>query len=195
MSLIEVMIAATLAVGVIATSIGGIVFYQKTTLRNDRGGALANLMENQMERIRNRTWYQLSSDTGLFPPGGPGSGIWPGPTDSFTRYKCDALSLDIVKDGIYNAQSYSGLGGNVEVYYTPVTLSHSATTSAGAAVFYDINYYKVEVIITLDDSSRIRAGSATDQWALVTYISELGGKNDADFSAKVLATLRDRVHT
>lgn len=198
MTLVEVMIASGLAVGIIATSIGSILFYQKTTLKNDRGAALANLMENQMERIKNRSWYQLMNATnGIFPPGGPGNATWPPRTGPFVRRKCTSLSVDLLKDGIYNADAYSGLGGKVEVFYTPVTLSHSATNTAGATVYYDINYYKVEVIITLDQASRVRPGpvSSPDQWALVTYMSELTGRNDADFSNQVLGTLRSKVRS
>lgn len=193
MTLMELLIASTLALGISLTSIGSILYYQRTVTRNDRVAALANLLEGQMEKIKNRTWFELVNPTsGLMPPGGPGNSTWPEPTGPFVRYQCAPLSVELVKDGAYSTEDFTGLSGQVDVFYTPVTITHEATTRDGTTVSFNVNYYKIEVVARLDPSSRIRPGTGEDVWGAVTYLSELGGRNDTEFSQRVLEVLRSK---
>lgn len=196
MTLVEVMVASSIALMVIMTAFGSVVYYQKTVFKNDRVSKLSNLLESQMEVINNQTWYSLvNPTTGYFPPGGmTGStrnSTWPARTGPFVRYECKDLALDLVKDAKLNSQ-YTGLGGKVQVFYTPFIFSHSATNKEGLTVYYDVRYYKVELVVTLDNNSRIRNGTGPDVWNCVTYLSELGGRSDAEFSQRILETLRAR---
>ena len=198
-TLVEVMIASTIALLVVVTAMLAVMFYQKTVLKNDRVTKLANLMESQMELVNNQTWYSLVNGTnGYFPPGGMSGTTrittWPARTGPFKRYECKELALDLVKDAKLNA-NYTGLGGTVQVFYTPIVYSHTAQNKAGITVYYDIRYYKVEVVVTLASNSRIRPGTAPDVWSSVTYLSEMAGRNDAEFSQRVLETLRARQRT
>ncbi|MBI1289630.1 hypothetical protein GC173_00105 [bacterium] len=192
-TLIEVMIAVALAVGITLTSIGSVIYYQKTVSKNDRVARLANLIEGQMEKVRNRTWFELVNPTnGLMPPGGSGSSVWPSHDGPFIRYKSDSLSVELIKDGTISSTNYTGLSGKVDIYYTPITWTHEATDRLGTTVRYDVNYYKIEVIVTLDESSRIRPGTGEDVWGAVTYLSELSGRDDPEFSQRVLEVLRQK---
>lgn len=199
MTLVEVIVASTIALLVITTAIGSVVFYQKTVVKNDRAAKLANLMESQMELITNQTWYSLVNTTdGLFPPGG-WSGTtrletWPSRTGPFQRYEARTMALDLVKDAKLNT-NYTGLGGKVEVFYTPFIISHRATNKEGLTVYFDVRYYKVELIVSLDQNSRVRPGTGPDVWSCITYVSELSGGNDSEFSVRVLDTLRSRQRT
>lgn len=192
-TLLEVMVAVALSIGISLTSIGSVLFYQKTITKNDRVARLTNLIEGQMEKVRNRTWFELVNPTnGLMPPGGPGNSTWPPKEGPFVRYACDALSVELVKDENMSATDYTGLSGRVDVFYTPITWAHEATDRTGTTVRYNVNYYKIEVVVTLDDTSRIRPGVGEDVWGAVTYISELGGRDDAEFSQRVLEVLRTK---
>jgi type II secretory pathway pseudopilin PulG len=192
-TLIEVMIAVVLALGVTLTSIGSILYYQRTVTKNDRVAKLANLIEGQMEKVRNRTWFELVNPTnGLMPPGGSGNSTWPSKDGPFNRYKADSLSVELIKDGSLSATDYTGLSGKAEVFYTPITWAHEATDRLGTIVRYNVNYYKVEVVVTLDDASRIRPGTDDDVWGAVTYLSELSGRDDPEFSQRVLEVLRQK---
>lgn len=197
MSLVEVMVASTIALIATVTSVGSIVYYQQTTVSNDKVTRLANLMESQMEMVHTQTWYNLiNSETGLFPAGGftnEGDLIvdWPAPGDTPVRYEARDLALELVADNILD-QQFTGLNGTVRVFYTPLTLTHNAVNKAGQTVYFDVRYYKVDVVITLDPTSRVRAGAGEDEWILVTYLSELGGRSNAEFSQRILETLRKR---
>ena len=201
MTLVELMVAVVLALGITLTSVGSIIYYQKTVSKNDRVARLTNLLEGQMEKVRNRTWFELVNSTnGLMPPGGPpeepgdpDSSTWPPPDGPFVRYECEALGVELVKDDLsLSAQDYTGLAGRVQVFYIPITYPHQATDRNGTVVGYDVNYYKIEVVVTLDPGSRIRPGDGDDVWGLVTYVSELSGRDDAEFSQRVLEVLRQK---
>jgi hypothetical protein len=195
-TLFEVMIASTIALGITITAISSSTYFAVTTSKNDRAERLRNLMEGQLEKILSQTWYNLSDPTtGLFRPNGPSSAnpTWPPITGPFTRYKSNALSINLV-NGTTLTQDYTGLNGKVEVFYTPFTYQHRATNKAGTAVGYTVNYYKVELVISLDPGNRIRRGdpSQPDVWTAVTYISEITSRSDAEFSQKILQQLRER---
>jgi hypothetical protein len=192
------MIASSLAILTALTSVGSVVYYKKSVSRNDQAVRVAQLIEAQMEKVRNRTWHELvNAETGIFPPGGVDGdanpiSVWPAYTGPFTRYKCDALSVTLIKDSVTSVEDYSGLTGQVDVFFTPITLRTTATDSAGTLVSFDVNVYKVDTVIVLDESSRVRAGTGTDTWGATTYISEFNGRDDAEFSQRVLETLRQR---
>lgn len=200
MSLVEVMIASTLGIIAILTATGSILYYQKTTVKNDRVAKLANLLEGQMEFIHNQTWYSLvNSVDGLFPPGGfdasgAPSAVWPAPGAPGQRYEATQLKITLVSDGTVN-QQYTGLSGTVQFYYTPYVETHSALNKTGTVVYFDVKYYKVDVVARLDPSSRIRPGTGEDVWEMVTYLSELGGRSNAEFSQRILEILRQRQRT
>jgi hypothetical protein len=193
------MVASALALGVIITAVGSVVYYQRVSLRNDRVARLANLMESQMERILSTPWGRLENATnGFFPPGGfdaagKGVGVWPSPEDTPVRHEAPDLRVTLVKDSIINGE-YTGLSGTVQVFYTPYTIRHSAFTQGGTTTNFTVRYYKVELVVTLDEKSRVRSEGlgGADTWALVTYISELQGRNDIDFANRVLGDLRNR---
>lgn len=196
LTLLEVMIASVLGLGITVTSISSIVYYQKTTFKNDRLARLNNMMEGQMERLLGYTWYDLSQGTGIFPPGGGSSATWPARTGPFTRYEATKLKVPLLDDTTLNG-AYTGLNGTIQVFYTPFWWSHIVETGTGAQVAYDVQYYKVELVVTLAEGSRIRPKdpanpTAPDVWTMVTYLSELRGQSDATFSNLVLDTLRSR---
>lgn len=203
-TLVEVMVASLLGVMVSATAISSAVYYQITTAKNDRLASVANMIRSEMELIQNQTWMGLSSpDTtppervGIFPPGGPSStgtarGTWPARTGPFTRYQ--AYSRTFTSTGPLNPQ-FQGLTGTLRVFYTPFVVTHTGTGRDGATLLFDVNYYKVEVVVELDRASRIRPWNASqpqDTWAAMTVISELGGRSDAEFTQRTIELLRSR---
>lgn len=196
LTLFEVMIASAIALGITVTAIGSSTYFAVTTAKNDRAERLRNLMEGQLEKILSQTWYNLSDPTtGILRPNGPTSvnPVWPAITGPFTRYKSNALSINLV-NGTTLTQDYTGLNGTVEVFYTPFTYRHRATNKAGTAVGYTVNYYKIELIISLSPGNRIRGGdpTQTDVWSAVTYVSEITNRSDAEFSQTILQQLRER---
>lgn len=192
-TLLEVMVASTIGAAVVISSVGSIIYYQRVTNKNERVVRLTNLMEGTMERIYNKTWYQLSdASTGIFPPGGPGNGTWPAVGGTLTRRECTAMKVTALADASGVKNVYTGINGKLQVFYTPYVVTHQAEARDGATLGYDVHYYKVEVIVTLDDSSRIRPGTDPDVWTMVSYVSELGGRSDAEFAQSVLQSLRDR---
>ena len=196
MSLVEVMIASLLCATILLTTIGSAVFYRRTTHKNDRVAMLANLMESRMEHIKSFTWFALADPAaGIFPLDGVKGGAavaWPSHGGPFSRYRCNDLSYTLVKDGTIDGANFSGLGGRVEVFYTPITIRHDARSREGSLVHFDVNYYKVELVVTLDESSRVRPGEGEDRWLAVTYLSELTGSSAAAFSQAVNETLETK---
>lgn len=191
MTLMEIMFASALMVTAIMTAIGAVTFYSKATHKADRVARLANLLEGQMERVLSHTWSQMASSTGIFPPGGPSSvgparTAWPTVAGPFARYEAPSLRQTLVS-GSTVGSSFTGLAGTLQVYYTPFTFRHEAITDAGVAT-RDVYYYKVEVVVLLDERSRIRPGSGPDEWAVVTYVSELSGRTATEFSQKIVGT-------
>lgn len=193
-TLIEVIIASTIGVLVTTTTFASVVYYQYTSARNDRVGEVAQLLDGQLETLRNQTWASLSSGTtGLLPPGGPGNGNFPSPTaTTLTRYEAIALKRTFIADPSSVDPDYCGLAGVLQVFYTPFQRTHTATASSGATVGYNVEYYKVELVMTLDETNRIRPGTGPDRWVIMTYISELGGRSEGEFQQRVLDSLRAR---
>lgn len=198
-SLIEVLVASAIAFIVTLSSIATMIYHQRVSAMNHRMASLTNLMESQLEVIRNQTWYTLVNDTdGWFnpDPNGVRGGAWPPSNDleddtdggDRTLYS----STTVISDGVSTTPDYTGIVGLVDIWYTPITLTHQATTDSGQLVEYDIRYWKVEVIVTLEGSHRIRLREEQDVWSSVTYISELMGRGDSEFSTRTLNKLRNR---
>ncbi len=192
-SLIEVMVASMIGVMVTTTTFASVVYYQYTSARNDRVAEVAQLLDGQLETIRNQTWASLSAPTGLMPPGGPGNGTWPAAgSTSLVRREATALSRTFIADPTSVDQDFCGIAGTLQVFYTPFRRRHVVSNAAGASAGYDIEYYKVELVLTLDESNRIRPGTGPDQWTVMTYLSELGGRSEGEFQQRVLDSLRAR---
>ncbi len=186
-SLMEVMIASMIGVMVTTTTFASVVYYQYTSARNDRVAEVAQLLDGQLETIRNQTWASLSAPTGLMPPGGPGNGTWPPVGGSAVRREATALARTFIADPTSVDQDYCGLAGTLRVFYTPFRRRHVV-----GSVGYDVEYYKVELVLTLDESNRIRPGTGPDVWTVMTYLSELGGRSEGEFQQRVLDSLRAR---
>jgi type II secretory pathway pseudopilin PulG len=198
-SLVEVLVATAISAIVTISSIGTIIYHQRVAAMNQRLAALTNLMESQLETIRNQTWFTLVNDTnGWFnpDPNGTRSGAWPEPddltSDDDSEDRTLYSSVDVISDGTTTTPDYTGIVGNVEIWYTPLVLRHLASTDNGQQVAYNVRYWKVEVIVSLTDSNRIRLQNNPDVWTVVTYISELMGRGDAEFSSRTLGRLRAR---
>ncbi|MDX1971821.1 MAG: type II secretion system protein [Candidatus Sumerlaeia bacterium] len=198
-SLVEVLVATAISAIVTISSIGTIIYHQRVAAMNQRLAALTNLMESQLETIRNQTWFTLVNDTnGWFnpDPNGTRSGAWPEPddltSDEDSEDRTLYSSVDVISDGTTTTPDYTGIVGNVEIWYTPLVLRHMATTDSGQQVAYNVRYWKVEVIVSLTGSNRIRLQNDPDVWTAITYISELMGRGDAEFSSRTLGRLRAR---
>lgn len=193
-TLIEVMVASMIGVLVTTTTFASVIYYQMTSARNDRVAEVAQLLDGQLETLRNQTWASLSDgNSGLFPPGGPGVGTWPASNaTSLTRREATTLRRTFIADPTSVDPDYCGLAGTLRVFYTPFRRRHVATSVGGTSVAYDVEYYKVEVTMTLDQTNRIRPGTGPDEWSVITYLSELGGRSEGEFQQRVLDSLRAR---
>lgn len=196
-SIIEVLIASAISFVITISSIAGVIYHQRVAAMNQRMASLTNLMESQLENIRNQTWYTLVNPTdGWFNPDPSNlrGGQWPAPDDLDAEDSGDRTlytSTTVISDGVTGG-SYTGIVGQVDIWYTPIVIRHVASTDSGQSVTYDIRYWKVEVIVTLTGPYRIRLREDNDVWSAVTYISELMGRGDAEFSTRTLNKLRSR---
>ncbi|MGF1572600.1 MAG: hypothetical protein ACFCU1_05965 [Sumerlaeia bacterium] len=196
-SFVEVLVASTISFIVTTSSIATVIYHQRVGAMNHRMSALTNLIESELETIRNQTWFTLVNPTdGWFTPdpNNVRGGNWPSPDDLSQANTGDRslyVSKTVISDSTTN-EDYTGIVGQVDIFYTPIVLTHDASTDSGQLVQFDIRYWKVEVIVTLTGSHRIRLNEEQDIWTAVTYISELMGRGDAEFSTRTLNKLRSR---
>lgn len=206
---IEVMVAMAISAIVSISAIASVIYYQRVSNMNHRLATVANLIESQMEEIKNQTWFSINQDDWFDPdPNDERAGAWPAPGDFSDRALAkqielvsDAPPADLIedyRDSFY--KNFTGLTARLEVFYTPFTITHEAEGVGGATLEYDVRYYKVEVAVTLDGAQRIRfredmdpvEPGMQDVWTAVTYISELSARGDAEFSTRNLDRLRER---
>jgi type II secretory pathway pseudopilin PulG len=188
-TLVEVMIASALSLTVTLTALGSVVYYQRTSAKNDRLTAVANLLESQLENVRNRTWSSLdASPSGIMPPGGGTNFNWPAPGATPVRYECVPLRRTLVADALFSS---GDLTGTVRTFYTPFSQIHVANNRDGSRVGYEIRYYKIEVEVVLDEICRISPGTGPETFQAVTYISEMQGRNTPEYNQRTIGLLRE----
>lgn len=186
-TLVEVLVASGIAALVIASSMASVMYYMKTTDRNVRVSSVTNLVEGEMEMLKNQTWYTLTNST---------DGIcrvtsWPAPGSIGTPLT--AYTRTVLMDaGATETETagYTGINGTVNVRYLPFSLVHTATNAGGDALDYTVRYLKVEITVTVDNANRVRTGSVPDVWTAVTYFSELSGRGDFQSGGDSLFTVR-----
>lgn len=188
-SLVEVMIASALSLTVTLTAVGSVVYYQRTSSKNDRLTAVANILENQLENVRNRTWSSLdTSPSGIMPPSGGTNFTWPAPGADPERFECVPLRRTLVADSLF---STGDLTGTVRTFYTPYSQIHVANNRDGSRVGYEIRYYKIDVQVELDEICRISPGTGSESFEAVTYISEMQGRNTPEYNQRTIGLLRE----
>lgn len=212
-TLVEVLIASAISAIVTISAITSVIYYQRVAAMNHRLAMVSNLIESEMENIKNQTWYTLGNpDDGFFdpdpfntrnPPGG-----WPVPGEVPERalFKRFQTVADIPPAGLADEyvggihETFTGIAGEVAIFYSPIVVTHTARGENNVGLEYDVRYWKVEVVVTLEGSQRIRRQvdmdpvrpGEQDIWTAVTYISELSGRGDAEFTIRNLQKLRER---
>ncbi|MEQ8820109.1 MAG: type II secretion system protein [Sumerlaeia bacterium] len=199
-SLIEVLIAVSIVAIVVISAIFSVIFYQRASTRNDRLAQVSRFMEARMEDIRNRSWFDLIEV--MDPdPNNERSGDFPAPGADPERYEATALRFEFLPgqdllDGDTDRAGYSGMLGRSRVFYTPLQTTHTATNPEGRTLAYDVRYYKVEVVVELDEGNRARLSidgpNGLDTYALITYISELNGRGQAQYLQRTIGALEAR---